>query len=113
MEILAVKLDRDADFQNPVVDAALVQIGSLLHHGKRDVGGDDHRFAGQQPFVDHIKHALPAETGVPFRAQVIQNQQLRAHQHFQVGIPVRAEVALHPVHHIGQSVKQDGNHLLK
>ena len=50
-EILAVKLDGDADFQNSVIEAALIQIGSSLHHGERDVGGDNHWFAGQQPLV--------------------------------------------------------------
>ena len=41
-EAVTVKHDGDADFQDAVKNAAVIQIGGLLHNGKRDIGRDDH-----------------------------------------------------------------------
>lgn len=59
-EVLPVEANRDADFQ----DAAVIQIGSLLHNGKRNIGRDDHGLACQQPLVNHIEYALLDKAGV-------------------------------------------------
>ena len=103
-EVLPVEANRDADFQ----DAAVIQIGSLLHNGKRSVGRDDHGLACQQPLVNHIEYALLAETGVTLCTQIIQNEEVGAHKRFHVMVAVRAEVTLHTVDHIGHSHKEDG-----
>ena len=44
-EAVPVKHDGDADFQDAVKNAAVIQIGSLFHNGKRDIRGDDHGLA--------------------------------------------------------------------
>ena len=62
-EVLPVEANRDADFQ----DAAVIQIGSLLHNGKRSVGRDDHGLACQQPLVNHIEYALLDKAGAASR----------------------------------------------
>ena len=59
-EAVSIEHDRDADFQ----DAAVIQIGSLLHNGKRSIGRDDHGLACQQPLVNHIEYALLDKAGV-------------------------------------------------
>ena len=63
-EVLPVEANRDADLQDAVKNAAVIQIGSLLHNGKWDIRGDDHGLAGQQPLVNHIEYSLLAEDGV-------------------------------------------------
>ena len=79
----------------------------MLHNGKRDIRGDDHGLAGQQPFVNHIEHPLLAETGVTLCPQIIQNEEVGAHKRFHVVVTVRAEITLHTVDHIGHSHKED------
>ena len=44
-EAVSIEHDRDADFQDAVKNAAVIQIGGLLHNGKRDICGDDHGLA--------------------------------------------------------------------
>ena len=44
-EAVPVKHDGDADLQDAVKNAAVIQIGGLLHNGKRDIRGDDHGLA--------------------------------------------------------------------
>ena len=41
-EAVSIEHDGDADFQDAVKNAAVIQIGGLLHNGKRDIGRDDH-----------------------------------------------------------------------
>ena len=41
-KIFPVEADGNANFQNAVVDPALIQTGSLLHHADWNIGGDDH-----------------------------------------------------------------------
>lgn len=106
-EVLPVEADRDADFQDAVKNAAVIQIGSLLHNGKRDIRGDDHGLAGQQPLVNHIEYALLAETGVTLCTQIIQNEEVGAHKRFHVMVAIRAEITLHSIDHIGHSHKED------
>ena len=60
-EAVSIEHDRDADLQDAVINSAVIQIDSLLHNGKRDIRGDDHGLAGQQPLVNHIEYALRAE----------------------------------------------------
>ena len=107
-EVLPVEANRDADFQDAVKNAAVIQIGGLLHNGKRDIGRDDHGLACQQPLVNHIEYALPAEAGVTLCTQIIQNEEVWAHKRFHVAVTVRAEITLHTVDHIGHSHKEDG-----
>ena len=106
-EAVSIEHDRDADLQDAVINSAVIQIDSLLHNGKRDIRGDDHGLAGQQPFVNHIEHSLLTEAGVTFCPQIIQNEKVGAHKRFHVMVAVRAEVALHTVDHIGHSHKED------
>ena len=40
-EFLPVEANRDADLQDAVINAAVIQIGSLLQNGKRNIRGDD------------------------------------------------------------------------
>ena len=54
-EAVSIEHDRDADLQDAVINSAVIQIDSLLHNGKRDIRGDDHGLAGQQPLVNHIR----------------------------------------------------------
>ena len=51
-EIFPVEADGNANFQNAVVDPALIQTGSLLHRDDWDIRGDDHGLAGQPPAAD-------------------------------------------------------------
>ena len=44
-EAVPVKHDGDADLQDAVKNAAVIQIGSLLHNGKWDICRDDHGLA--------------------------------------------------------------------
>ena len=44
-EVLSVEADRDADFQDAFKDTPVIQIGGLLHNGKRDICRDDHGLA--------------------------------------------------------------------
>ena len=106
-EAVSIEHDRDADFQDAVKNAAVIQIGGLLHNGKWNIGRDDHWLAGQQPFVNHIEHSLLAETGVTLCPQIIQNEEVGAHKRFHVVVTVRAEITLHTVDHIGHSHKED------
>ena len=72
-EVLPVEANRDADFQDAVKNAAVIQIGGLLHNGKRDVRGDDHGLACQQPLVNHIEYALLDKAGCCLpRRQIVQ-----------------------------------------
>ena len=103
-EVLPVEANRDADFQ----DAAVIQIGSLLHNGKRSVGRDDHGLACQQPLVNHIEYALLDKAGAASRPQVVQYEKIGTHKRFRVMVAVRAEAALHTVDHVGHSHKEDG-----
>ena len=80
----------------------------MLHNGKRDIRGDDHGLAGQQPFVNHIEHSLLTEAGVTFCPQIIQNEEVGAHKRFHVIVAVRTEVTLHTVDYIRHSHKEDG-----
>ena len=64
VEAASIEHDRDADLQDAVINSAVIQIDSLLYNGKRDIRGDDHGLAGQQPLVNHIEYPLLAETGV-------------------------------------------------
>jgi len=102
-EAVSIEHDRDADFQ----DAAVIQIGSLLHNGKRSIGRDDHGLACQQPLVNHIEYALLDKAGVTLCPQIVQNEEVGAHKRFHVVVAVRAEITLHTVDHIGHSHKED------
>ena len=106
-EAVSIEHDRDADFQDAVKNAAVIQIGSLLHNGKRDVRGDDHGLACQQPLVNHIEYALLDKAGVTLCPQIVQNEEVGAHKRFHVVVAVRAEITLHTVDHIGHSHKED------
>ena len=44
-EAVSIEHDRDADLQDAVKNAAVIQLDSLLHNGKWDVRGDDHGLA--------------------------------------------------------------------
>lgn len=79
-EVLPVEADRDADFQDAVKNAAVIQIGSLHHNGKLDIRGNDHGLACQQPLVNHIEYALLAEAGVALCPQIVQNKEVGAHK---------------------------------
>ena len=79
----------------------------MLHNGKRDIRGDDHGLAGQQPFINHIEHSLLTEAGVTLCTQIIQNEEVGAHKRFHVMVAVRAEIALHTVDYIRHSHKED------
>lgn len=107
-EAVSIEHDRDADLQDAVINSAVIQIDSLLHNGKRDIRGDDHGLAGQQPFVNHIEHSLLTEAGVTFCPQIIQNEEVGAHKRFHVIVAVRTEVTLHTVDYIRHSHKEDG-----
>ena len=107
-EAVSIEHDRDADFQDAVKNAAVIQIGSLLHNGKRNIGRDDHGLACQQPLANHIEYLLPAEAGVTLCTQIIQNEKIGTHKRFRVMVAVRAEAALHTVDHVGHSHKEDG-----
>ena len=111
-EIFPVEADGNANFQNAVVDPALIQTGSLLHRDDWDIRGDDHRLASQPPAVDDIKNALFAEACISFRAQIVQYQQLRTHERCHVAVTVCAEIALHPVHHVGHPNHKNRNLLV-
>ena len=63
-EAVSIEHDRDADFQDAVKNAALIQISSLLHNGKWNIGRDDHGLACQQPLVNHIEYVLLDKAGV-------------------------------------------------
>ena len=106
-EAVSIEHDRDADFQDAVKNAAVIQFGSLLHNGKRNIGRDDHWLAGQQPLVNHIEYPLLTEAGVTLCTQIIQNEEVGAHKRFHVVVTVRAEITLHTVDHIGHSHKED------
>ena len=106
-EVLPVEANRDADFQDAVKNAAVIQIGGLLHNGKRNIGRDDHGLACQQPLVNHIEYALLTEAGVTLCTQIIQNEKIGTHKRFHVVVTVRAEAALHAVDHVGHSHKED------
>ena len=107
-EAVSIEHDRDADFQDAVKNAAVIQFGSLLHNGKRNIGRDDHWLAGQQPLVNHIEYALLDKAGAASRRQVVQYEKIGTHKRFRVMVAVRAEAALHTVDHIGHSHKEDG-----
>ena len=107
-EAVSIEHDRDADLQDAVINSAVIQIDSLLHNGKRNIRGDDHGLAGQQPFVNHIEYALFAEAGVTLCTQIIQNEEVRAHKRFHIMVAVCAEIALHTVDHVGHSHKENG-----
>ena len=106
-EVLPVEANRDVDFQDAVKNAAVIQIDSLLHNGKRDIGRDDHGLACQQPLVNHIEYALLDKAGVTLCTQIIQNEKIGTHKRFRVMVAVRAEAALHTVDHVGHSHKED------
>ena len=106
-EVLPVEVNRDADFQDAVKNAAVIQIDSLLHNGKRNIGRDDHGLACQQPLVNHIEYALLDKAGVASRPQVVQYEKIGTHKRFRVMVAVRAEAALHTVDHVGHSHKED------
>ena len=107
-EAVSIEHDRDADFQDAVKNAAVIQIGSLLHNGKRNIGRDDHGLACQQPLVNHIEYALLDKAGAASRPQVVQYEKIGTHKLFCVMVAVRAEAALHTVDHVGHSHKEDG-----
>ena len=107
-EVLPVEANRDADLQDAVINAAVIQIGSLLHNGKRNIGRDDHGLACQQPLVNHIEYALLDKAGAASRPQVVQYEKIGTHKRFRVMVAVRAEAALHTVDHVGHSHKEDG-----
>lgn len=106
-EIFPVEADGNANFQNAVVDPALIQTGSLLHRDDWDIRGDDHRLASQPPLVNHIEYPLLTEAGVTLCTQIIQNEEVRAHKRFHVMVAIRAEITLHSIDHIGHSHKED------
>ena len=106
-EAVSIEHDRDADFQDAVKNAAVIQIDSLLHNGKRNIGRDDHGLACQQPLVNHIEYALLDKAGVASRPQVVQYEKIGTHKRFRVMVAVRAEAALHTVDHVGHSHKDD------
>ena len=107
-EIFPVEADGNANFQNAVVDPALIQTGSLLHRDDWDIRGDDHGLARQQPLVNHIEYALLDKAGAASRPQVVQYEKIGTHKRFRVMVAVRAEAALHTVDHVGHSHKEDG-----
>ena len=107
-EAVSIEHDRDADLQDAVINSAVIQIGSLLHNGKWNIGRDDHGLACQQPLVNHIEYPLLAKAGVAFRPQVVQYEKVGTHKRFRVMVAVRAEAALHTVDHVGYSHKEDG-----
>ena len=107
-EAVSIEHDRDADLQDAVINSAVIQIDSLLHNGKRDIRGDDHGLAGQQPLVNHIEYSLLTEAGVTLCTQIIQNEEVGAHKRFHVIVAVRTEVTLHTVDYIRHSHKEDG-----
>ena len=106
-EAVPVEADGNANFQNAVVDPALIQTGSLLHRDDWDIRGDDHRLASQPPAIDDIKNALFAEACISFRAQIVQYEKVGTHKRFRVMVAVRAEIALHTVDYIRHSHKED------
>ena len=107
-EAVSIEHDRDADFHDAVKNAAVIQIGSLIHNGKRNIGRDDHGLACQQPLVNHIEYPLLDKAGAASRPQVVQYEKIGTHKRFRVMVAVRAEAALHTVDHVGHSHKEDG-----
>ena len=79
----------------------------MLHNGKRDICGDDHGLACQQPLVNHIEYALLAEAGVTLCSQIVQYEEVGAHKRFHVMVAVCTEIALHTVDYIRHSHKED------
>lgn len=45
--ILAVKEDRNTDFQNTAVNASIIKVGGFLQNRQWDIGCDNHRLTGE------------------------------------------------------------------
>ena len=107
--VLALELHRGAYRQQTVINAAILGLRGVFQSMERGVGRDDHGLAGQHPAVNHIKHTFLAEAGAALCAQIVQNQQIGAHQGFDILLPVFIEQPLQLGDNGGHSDEQHGN----
>ena len=74
--------------QHAVVDATLIQIGFFLQLSQCQIRGDDQRLPAEIAPVDHVIYGFQAEFGVPFHAQIVQDQQWAGAEQVNVRLPI-------------------------
>ena len=75
-EVLPVKEDRGAPFQDTVIDTGMGQVGRVLEFGQFQVGGDNHGSAAAVTAVNDEKHLLHRILGAALHTQIVNDKQV-------------------------------------